>query len=156
MAELSQRLLVRQFRNTPILEVTVADPKAEDAAHLANAVAQRATSLPSEQENRRREELLLKRRRMLEELEVRIRMAENELQEIDGAGGPKSPGTRLEQEKRAAFVKELDMLREFRVSTLRNILADQTVAPLPSTFELVDRAEPPLRASRWHWQASTP
>lgn len=156
LAELRQRLRVRQFRNTSLLEVTVADPNAEDAAYLANAVAQRATSLPSEQEDRRRRELLLKRAKMEDELEVRIRDAENVLQEMDSALDPTKPGTRFDQEKRAAFVKELDMLRDLRVATLRDILAEQTAAPSPSPFELVDRAEPPLRASRWPWQASTP
>lgn len=156
LSELRQRLRIRQYRNTSVLEVTVADPKAEDAAQLANAVVQRAASLPSEQQNRRREDLLLKRERMLEELEVRIRRAENDLQEMDGAKGPMSPGTRLEQEKRAAFVKELDMLRELRVSNLKDILAEETAAPSRTSFEIIDAAVPPLRAARWQWQASTP
>ena len=156
LAEMRKRLRVRQYRNTAVVEITVAAPKSEDAAYLANAVVQRAVSLPSEQQNRRREELLLKRGQMLQELEMRIRQAENELQEIDGAKGPMSPGTRLDQEKRAAFVKELDMLREFRVSNMKDILADQTAAPSPTSFEIIDEAVPPLRASRWQWQASTP
>ncbi len=141
---LRAQVQARQYRNTDLIEISASSPSREEAALLANAVAEQFVS----RESRRRAD----QRSVAEAMAERHNHSLDELiagQEAEFRKSYPSPplGMNLDYVEK---LKDLEMLREIKRQKWRESVLRQMESPAtpPQSAEIIDSAEPALRPSR--------
>lgn len=142
IVRLRNGLDVRQYRNTPILEITVSSPDRNEAAELANAVAATCRDRGLRAQESERLEANIQERRNLEGLDALIAEADQEQKAIP-------PEERLSLRYREKL-KDIEMLWELKRQQRRETLLRQLASPQSrhDTVEIIDSAIPSDRPFR--------
>ncbi|HAB16443.1 MAG TPA: M56 family metallopeptidase [Verrucomicrobiota bacterium] len=145
---LQSRLQIRQYRNTAIVELTVADEDNETAAKLANSIVTTFRDLRTPQ-NRQLEQTVMKGdrlRSMLEEATADlVKFSDGHAEDLKKM----HPGVQIERD---LLQDRITMLRDAKLQNDREILNDMLadLAPAKLVVEIIDFGEPGLRPVRWH------
>ncbi len=150
---LRERVRVTQYRNTSLVEVQVADAEAGRAAGLANAVVK--TYL--DQSRFRRSEKGLKERDVMERSTQDRRNEAEEIMAQQLKLQDQVSRLKINDPEHKQLSQRLDHLRreyEFRRASYESLVEKVrelglSLATAADIGEVIDRAEPPLKARRW-------
>lgn len=139
---LRSRVTVTRYPNTSLFEITVSSHDREEAAELANALAERCVDKGKTVLAARIAQVQEQNERGMRDLDLLIDKANKELAELRRPGG-----TSFEYQEK---LKDLEMLLELRRQKYRATIVHQMESP-PRTvgrFEVVDAASPASRPVR--------
>jgi serine/threonine protein kinase/capsular polysaccharide biosynthesis protein len=138
-------LELRPVRNTSLIAIRVFQDRPDEAARIANAIAEAYRAFRQEHHAQLTELGARKLREVVDEQQRKVSEAQEELERLRPASKTDGAVRSYEERKR-----ELDGLIKFRNELALKLLEEETDAKLPlsSLVEIVDRATPALRPSR--------
>lgn len=151
VSRLRERVRVTQFRNTALVEVQVADTEADRAAELANGVVE---TYRQHRQDRHIGRATPKYRMLEQEAEAQGQQANNLREELLKVQAEmKQAGEKVQ---RVGAERELEIKRRVeRAESLHEIVRaklkefDLATKSSLSEIEVIDLAEPPVKARRW-------